>query len=344
MFRSFLFVSLLLTACGPENDQGSDSPFLAAPNPMATNQGGAPPTAFDAGLPGVDAGGHGAADAGAVPHVNLAEQVWLAQEDVWKVGMNTRAGACKDALSWLIAVKQKTGLVQNGTYVETSSGSSFSPGGNTLKVSKPGWSGELRVNALVGNVLLSGFPKSSDMVDVSWLWHDGTFGRCELHEKSDHIYGSFKVDSEWVTLDFTTSETSEAFSSFDQQTGTALVVTDGQRTVNGTLSSLDGSRWVNVHTDSTWAGCNGSPCYSATFTSTNAHTVSLRLDGIQWSLNYLTGYTIDTPGAVKADAWSGVVTGPVSGQLVQTPVSSVWSLDVVIGPDRHAVAVAIRVL
>ncbi|MFT3706083.1 MAG: hypothetical protein QM817_00315 [Archangium sp.] len=318
---------------------------MPAPTTMPSADAGAPNIVVaDAGV--VDASVDAGIDAGVVtPHVNEAEKVWRAQNDVWLTGSTLRRGDCHAALSWLIAVKRGTGSVQNGIYTELSANNaSFTPGGNTLKVrNQTGFSGELRIDSVVGDVSIAGFPHGTDFVDVSWLWSDGTSARCQLREKSDHIFGRFFVDGTRCDVDFTSTTESEVSSGYDPQTYTSNVLILGHGVVSGTLSTLNRDRVVTVNTESDWSSCSGSPCYTSSLWYEHHHLVTVRFTNETWSLDYKTGFEKQTTASVEKKLWRGSITGPSAGVLIATPVASVFSLDVVIGADRYSTGSAIQV-
>lgn len=345
MVRSSVVVALfVLVGCGPaENDEASTwPPPLPSSLPAASPQADAGVPAKDAGTQ-VDAGtAHPSPDAGGAPHVNVAEQVWLAQEDVWMTGLNLRAGACKNALSWVIAVKRDTGRVQNGTYAETASGFTFTAGGNTLKVrNASGWSGELRVDSVVGDVAAAGFPRGADFIDVSWLWGDGSSGRCSLREKSDRIAGRFSVDGTRYDLDFASTTQTDGTSYYNPQTYSSIDIVIIKRLVTGSLMTLSGDRSVTVRTDSDIAVCAGAGCNGASAALyIHRHSVQLRLNNVAWSLDYKTGYEMETTTSPIKKRWFGTITGPKQGSLQVTPLGTAYTLDVVIGTDRYSTDVA----
>lgn len=237
-----------------------------------------------------------------------------------------------NALSWIRAARTASGSqVTTGTIAVLSDGSfRYTPGGSTLKLSKPGFSGELRVNALTGDISSSNFPRAGESIDVSWLFADGKSARCVLKQDERLFDGTFLDEhGDEAQVRATWFRTSDGGSYADPY-GVHVTFTYGTVDAAGELTSVDG-RDVSFAMHGKFATCitGGTGCYLDRFDYQYTHDVSLRLDSSIWNLN--TSY------------WGGTIDGPTEGRFVVRPIGQVFALDVRVGEDSFSVDSALEV-
>lgn len=272
------------------------------------------------------------------PSENLAEKVWKAQKAAPDLSETLRESYGKSAISWVIAAAQAAGeQVTSGTLVENSDGSyRYAAGGSTLKIqAADGWTGELLVDELRGDVQAPGFPNGGDRIDVSWLWRSGKSARCVLEENSTIVSGVFLDDDKnEVTVEI---EGSVSHSSFQtQQNGTLTTHASGIKKRSG--MAIYDDRRIDFSMQSIYSMCLGSDCaYVANIDLPMDHMVKVTMGGQIWNLNYRTGYRKETQVSSDAEYWQGTITGPTNGSMEKRLLSAHGrtSLDVVIGADRY---------
>ena len=298
-------------------------------------------TATGGGGSAVGGGGgssSGGGDGVTAPQINLAEKVWSAQADLWKSPSYFFETYGKSALSWLRTAATAAGSqVTTGTITLMADGTArYAPGGTTLRLSKPGFTGELRVAALVGDVTSSTFPGMGESIELSWLWAGGRSARCVLTGDEKRFSGTFTdvhgdeadVQASWVGSGSTSTYPGPSgnlvTSGFFSSTFSGTHTYGGGRVVRYTTQQAL-SFCVALGTD-----CSASPALDYRY----QHDVSLRLDAATWTLKYVTGSRQQAQRGGETKSWSGAIAGPSTGTLIVRPVNSVFALDVVVGADR----------
>lgn len=335
MFQcSIVFAVVLASACGGEAPTPSDSqtPFANLPPSTGSSGGGG-------GSLGGGAGGGtpGSGDGGMpITNENIAEKIWNAQADLSKSGSHFSSTYGANAFSWLREAKTAAGAqVTSGTITVLANGSTrYVAGGSTLKLSKPGYSGELRVDSLTGDILSSDFPRAGDSIDVTWLFANGKAARCVLKHDETQFEGTF-VDEHGDEAEVRVSwfRTSDG-DNYPDSSGVYVFFAHG--TVNSTGEHIysDGRRVTyTMHEDYSTCVTRGAGCFVALSDHRYTHDVSLRLGNSTWNLKYVTGWKQQTNASTIAKYWRGTISGPTSGTFVVRPVGPVFGLDVKIGAD-----------
>lgn len=301
------------------------------------------PTPMDAGVTGGGTGGGGGGSAGAgggggaAPNVNLAEKVWVAQENVFRLSVQLRSSYGEGALSWLRLAKRTTGTqVTTGSLTEHVDGTAtFVSGGTTLRVTtKTGRQFQLRVDALVGDVSAATFPWNDDQIDVTWIFATGATSRCVFAKNSEHFVGTFVTDlNEEVTADVSRWVNSTVYSG-DTGSGYATDIS-GEGRFSGYVQFPD--RRVDFTTPLVYSTCSGACGFSPAQDYVYTHDVTLTFTGGGvWTLHYNTGWKKQYSYSLTEYYWGGSIRGAASGSMVKRPIaSSAVALDVVIGADRY---------
>lgn len=281
-------------------------------------------------------GGSGGGGGTTTPQINLAERVWLAQDEVFRTSSRLRASYGQNAIGWLRAARTAAGSqVTTGSLAERADGTfSWASGGSTLRVTTiDGRQFQLRVDALVGNVLGSSFPATDERMDVTWIFSPSLSSRCVLEARSAHFSGNFVLgDGEAIVADVTDSINSTAYSG-DTGSGYATDVF-GEGRFSGYVEFED--RRVDFTTSLVYSTCVGACGFSAAADYVYTHDVAAALDGATWRLRYDTGWKKQYSYSLPVYLWQGSISGPEQGSLVRRPVAaSADALDVVIGADRY---------
>lgn len=319
-----LVVFAFLSACGPEvMPQGPGGSSTSPSSPSA-----------DAGVAVLDGGAEEV-------DLELAKRVWDGQAKHREIALNVRDGDCENAISWVRAASRAAGRpVSTGTVsIDASGRVTWSEGGTTLRLSKPGWTGELAVAKLVGDPRNS-FPLSeTDRLDATWRHASGGWLRCDLEWRRWSIVGdTTDLDGRAISVELT--------SSFDAASSTVdfTTIASGTSTLSGELRR-EGSGVVHFQVDGTFSACIGTQCGQMMAADYSyQHAVALELDGQSWDLDYTDGYQQLALGSPKARYWSGTIHGPQAGSLTPRSQNGAWALDAVIGASRHTVELAPQVV
>jgi hypothetical protein len=347
MFRFSLLVAVVLTsACGPseEPQDAGALPFANLTFPPTESAGGGTSGlggGWGGGLGaggGVSGNGSGGGTGGGMvaEDVNLAEAVWLGQDRAWKTSSVLRASYGQSAIGWIRLARNAAGVqVTTGSLIEGADNSArYVAGGTNLRVTtSAGRQFQFRVDALVGDISASDFPRDGEWIDVTWIFPSGLTSRCVLRHKSSQFKGVFVDDKEeFIEADVSDSQSSTRYSG---ETGSGYS-TDifGEGLFEGSVVYED--RKVVFSTSLVYSVCVGACGFSAAQDYIYTHDTTLTRDGVSWNLDYTSGWKKQGQYSVNdVQYWQGSITGPVAGRLERRPVANqVEGLDVVIGLDR----------
>lgn len=344
MHRALSLAVLPLTfACGfdvaESGDFYTDSPFYGPLGRVTVAD--APAAGASETAPVPDAGSPGpSADSGVAP--NVAQQVWRAQEDVWRSSTKLKEDYADTAYGWLKVASTTAGRqVTTGTLTEYAEGVyRYAPGGSTLRLeAKSGWRGELRVDVLEGTLTATGFPRQGEKLDVSWLVAGEGAVRCVLEYRLTRVSGRAQhTDGSIVLAAVELRKKTEVFSGTNPTTGLTLTQASTDETASGEVS-WPGVRTVRYHTNRSAWTCIGSCISVPSATDFRQHRTSVEFHSTnqKWELTYDDGHQRPLNSSVPGYLWRGTITGPAAGTLVSVPSGGVFALDVVIGSDRYTV-------
>lgn len=293
---------------------------------------------------GTWAGAGGGAGGGPAPQANVAEQVWKAQENAYLTASKLNDTWGDWAIGWLAYAANTAGAsgnVTTGTLTEQQDDTfSYSPGGTTLRIVRnSGYTFDIRVDTLVGNVRSDGFPGAQDRLVAVYLWSGGRSLRCDLQQKTLSFQGTWvEDDGTLVTADVSQVTQSQVWTTQAPSGNGYITQIQGSGTFTGTVTRSGTT--VTYQTALVNRSCLGDCGTLVAYDFQYTHQVSVAGVGGDWSLAYHTGFFQQTAANLPRNTWDGDIFlgGTKVGALVKRPgVSSTYALEVVIGSDTWLV-------